>query len=38
MTGAMGDQLLVPNRKKMIMDLVRSRLENIIKSKLIKKT
>ena len=33
MTGSMAEQLLVTNREKMTMELMQSRLENIMKSK-----
>ena len=38
MIGSMAEQLLVTNRKKMTMELMQSRLENIMKSKVMKKT
>ena len=37
MTGSMAEQLLVTNREKMTMELMQSRLENIMKSKVMKK-
>ena len=35
--GAMAEQLLVTNRKTMMMELIRSKLENIMKIKVMKK-